>query len=69
MLLDTLKKTKVEVLNAVKFDIYSRDFNSFKVTVYMDEREKLFNADMWLQGVIGEKFYNRKKRNNGADGS
>ena len=60
---------KVEVLNVMKLDIYSRDFNSFKVTVCMDEREKLFNADMWPQGVIVDKFYNRKKRDNGADGS
>ena len=40
--------------------IFSNDFNAFKITTFLDERDKLFNADLWPEGMIVNKFYRRK---------
>ena len=42
-------------------EIQSKQFNSFKITVVTEERETLFNAALWPEGMIVNKFY--KKRN------
>ena len=40
--------------------IQSEHFNAFKVTVFMDERDILFNAELWPEGIIVNKFYKRR---------
>ena len=50
----------VIVQNIESVNIFSNDFNAFKITTFLDERDKLFNADLWPEGMIVNKFYRRK---------
>ena len=50
----------VIVQNIENVKIFSNDFNAFKITTFLDERDKLFNADLWPEGMIVNKFYKRK---------
>ena len=50
----------VIVQNIESVNIFSNDFNAFKITTFLDERDKLFNADLWPEGMIVNKFYSRK---------
>ena len=50
----------VIVQNIENVKIFSNDFNAFKITTFLDERDKLFNADLWPEGMIVNKFYRRK---------
>lgn len=54
--------TKVEKLQ-IKTDLY----NAFKITVFLVDREKLFNSELWPEDVIVNKFFNRSKRNNSVN--
>ena len=40
--------------------IGSKVFNAFKLTVLLDQRDKLFNADMWPEDVVVKKYYSRR---------
>lgn len=46
---------KVEVLK-----IKSDQFNAFKITVPSIERDKLFNSELWPEGIVVNKYYNRR---------
>ena len=39
--------------------IRSDQFHAFKITVFADERSKLFDAERWPEGIIINKFYKR----------
>ena len=43
-----------------RIEIQSDQFHAFKITVFFDERSKLFNAELWPEGMVINKFYNRK---------
>ena len=49
------------VQNIENIRIHSEFYNAFKITVFSDEREKLFNAELWPEGLIVNKFYKRRK--------
>lgn len=52
----------VVVQNVEPITIRSAEYNAFKVTVFSDERDKLFNADLWPEGMIVNKYYVRRVR-------
>ena len=43
--------------------IMTNQYKAFKVTLPINEREKLFNAELWPEDVIVDKYYNRSKSN------
>ena len=51
---------EIDPQNIEDINIKSEYFNAFKITVFIDEREKLFNAELWPEGLIVNKFYRRK---------
>ena len=51
----------VVCLNIEKLNIKTDLYNAFKITVSLTDRETLFNSDLWPEGVIISKFYNRSK--------
>ena len=53
----------VKVLNIAILEIKTAYFNAFKVTVSANERQALFKPDKWPEGVVIDKFYNRKGKN------
>lgn len=62
-LIEYIRKTfNIAVVNIVQLEIRSDNFIAFKVTVKAVEREKLFNADLWPEDLIVDKFYNKSKR-------
>ena len=40
--------------------IRSDHFIAFKVTVLLEDRDKLFNSELWPEGMVVNKFYNRR---------
>ena len=52
----------IVVVNIVQLEIRSDNFIAFKVTVKAMEREKLFNAELWPEDLIVDKFYNKSKK-------
>ena len=51
---------EVNVQNIESVEILSKQFNAFKITVFLEERDKLFNAELWPEGMIVNKFYKRR---------
>ena len=59
-LIEYIRKTfNISVVNIAQLEIRSDNFIAFKVTVKAMEREKLFNADLWPEDLIVDKFYNK----------
>lgn len=52
---------EINVNNVDKIITKTDKFNSFKVNVELKNREVLFKHDMWPEGIIINKFYNRNK--------
>ena len=50
----------VNVQNIESVEILSKHFNAFKITVLLEDRDKLFNAELWPEGMIVNKFYKRR---------
>ena len=50
----------VVVENIEVLKIRTDQFNAFKITVLSTEREKLFNSDLWPEGMVVNKYYNRR---------
>ena len=63
---DSLRKYLKEEMNIeiTKGDqlVSNSDYASFKLTLKLDDRSKLLSPDMWPEGVICRKFYNRRYR-------
>ena len=58
---DYIKDTfDVAVRNIEGVEIQSKQFSAFKITVLAEERETLFNAALWAEGMIVNKFYKRR---------
>ena len=51
---------QINILNIEQLDIRSQDTKAFKITVYLDERDCLFNSESWPDGVIVNKYYKKK---------
>ena len=51
---------KVTVQSIETVEIQSKMFNAFKVSVFLEDRDKLFNAELWPEGMIVNKFYKRR---------
>ena len=51
----------VNVEAVSQLDIRSDRFNAFKVTVKLSDRDKLFNAELWPEDILVNKFYSRSK--------
>ena len=46
-----------------KLNIVSSQYNAFKITVKVNERDKLFKPECWPEGIIVNKYYNRSTKN------
>ena len=53
---------EIEIYNIEQLIIKTDLYKAFKVTVAIDDREKLFNAELWPEDIIVDKFYNRSHR-------
>ena len=57
-----LKNTfNVIIHNVEQLEIKSERVNAFKVTLELSDRDKLFSADKWAEGILVNKFYSRSK--------
>ena len=54
----------IKVINTEKLSINNNTYNCFKVNIQIQDRDKLFDSNMWPQGVIVNKFYLRKSKIN-----
>ena len=54
----------IKVINTEQLSINNNSYNCFKVNVQIQDREKLFDSNMWPEGVIVNKFYVRKPKIN-----
>lgn len=52
----------VNIVDITKLEILSDKFSAFKITVRLQDREKLFQADLWPEDIVIDKFYNRVKK-------
>ena len=50
----------VSVEKIENLKIKSDQFSAFKITVLLDERDKLFDCELWPEGMVVNKFYNRR---------
>ena len=53
----------IQTLTISEIEIRATDYKAFKVGVNLNDREALFNADLWPENIIVDKFYNKSKRN------
>ena len=51
----------VHVHAITQLGIRSDRFNAFKVNVKFSDRDKLFNADLWPEDILVNKFYSRSR--------
>ena len=51
---------EIEVENIEALKIRTDKFNAFKITVLSTDRERLFNSELWPEGMVVNKYYNRK---------
>ena len=52
---------QVKVCNIEQLIIKTDQYKAFKVTVDLNDREKLFKPELWPEYVLVDKFYNRSK--------
>lgn len=64
-----LENFEVYIVDIAQHHIRSDIFNAFKITVRLVDREKLFNAELWPEDILIDKFYNRSKRTNDREPS
>ena len=53
---------KVKLCNVEELTIKAKEYKAFKLTLDFNEREKLFNSELWPENVVVDKFYNRSKK-------
>ena len=54
----------IQTVSLMKLNIRSEIFNAFKITVKSNDRDKLFNAELWPEDIVVNKFYNRFRTSN-----
>ena len=47
--------------NIEKIKLVTDEYKAYKITVSLDEREKLFNPELWPEGIVVDKFKFRSK--------
>ena len=50
----------ISVIKTEILKIKSEQFNAFKITMLFDERDTLFNSKLWPEGMVVNKYYNRR---------
>ena len=50
----------IKPINCIKLDTKVPFSTAFKLTVNMDDREKLLNSDCWPIGIVCRKFFSSK---------
>ena len=58
---------EIKVFSVNKLDIVSDVHNAFKVCVKANVRERVFNCEKWPEGIIVDKFYNKKVKKSSKD--
>ena len=58
-----MENFKVEVLEISQLEIRTTSHNSFRVRIYLDDRDTLFKAETWPENMVISKFYSKKPRN------
>ena len=53
---------ELHVYNIEELKIVTDEYKAYKITVSLDEREKLFNPELWPEGIVVDKFYSRSKK-------
>ena len=60
---DYIKDTfNVGCINIEQIKIKTQDYNAFKITVPLHERDLLFRSELWPEDVVVGKYYNRNKK-------
>ena len=60
---DYIKDTfNVDCINIEQIKIKTQDYNAFKITVPLHERDLLFRLELWPEDVVVGKYYNRNKK-------
>ena len=53
---------EIHVYNIEELKIVTDEYKAYKITVSLHEREKLFNPELWPEGIVVDKFYSRSKK-------
>ena len=51
---------RINIIDISQITARYNHYNCYKVQILLNDRDCLFNANMWPEGVIINKFYNRK---------
>ena len=54
---------KVKAISVEKLSIKTQDYNCFKVRINLKDRDKLFNPEMWPEGIVIKKYFTNKRSN------
>ena len=52
----------INIESTVQLEIKTDRYKAFKITVAYNDREKLFNSELWPEDVVVDKYYNRTKK-------
>ena len=50
---------RINVINISQITVRYNHYNCYKFQILLSDRNCLFNANMWLEGVVINRFYNR----------
>ena len=51
---------RINIIDISQITARYNHYNCYKVQILLNDRDCLFNTNMWPEGVIINKFYNRK---------
>ena len=51
---------RINILDISQITTRYSNYNCYKVQIFFNDRDCLFNANVWPEGVIINKFYNRR---------
>ena len=57
-----MENFKIEVLEISQLEIKTTSYNSFRVRIYLHDRDVLFKAETWPENMIISKFYSKRQR-------
>ena len=52
----------ITIEDIVQLEIKTDRYKAFKITVAYNDRDKLFNSELWPEDVVVDKFYNRSRK-------
>ena len=53
---------EIHVYNIEELKIVTDEYKAYKINVSLNERGKLFNAELWPEGIVIDKYYTRSKK-------